>query len=113
MRVYIVGCGGEKATRVRVKNNTGLMMCEITIGSPFSRAERVTFTGLASGAQTEYVVVTNFVYPCSVWTIDLADYQRNVKLLHSPEQKVLRNGDHTFVIALGTDNPIKLTLEKP
>ena len=98
--LLLVGCSGEKVERIRIVNNTGLEMARVTIGSLSSPAERATFTNVSPGGQTEYVIVTNFVYPCSVWTLDSTNYQRNAKIIHSPEEKVLPKGDYTFVIAL-------------
>src|SRR5262245_28559373 len=79
--LVLVGCGGEKVERIRIVNNTGLEMARVTLGSAFSLAERATFTNVSPGAQTEYLIVTNFVYPCSVWTLDSTNYQRNTKLI--------------------------------
>lgn len=85
--LLLVGSDGKNVARVRVKNDTGLLISQVTIGSPFSEAQIVTFTGLAPDARTESMVVTNFVYPCSDWTIDSTRYQRNVKQMHSPARR--------------------------
>jgi len=110
--VLVSGCNSEKDVRVRMRNDTGIQMSRVTLGSPFSNSNRLTFVALEPDAETAYAVATNFVFPCSVWSLDSTNYQRNVKLMHSPSQKTLSSGKYTAVISLGDDQPIELTLEK-
>jgi hypothetical protein len=110
--LLLVAAHAQEVIKVRIVNKTGLTMDRISLANPSDIQERasLTFTGLVAGARSEYKAVTNFFYPCSVWTMEPSHYQRNNRLIHDPDSKVLPRGDYTFEISLSS-NEVRVTIE--